>query len=51
MNPEKDTAVDGESGHKALELLGERKRGRRAMPRAEFGRNPVERKVSPWSLF
>lgn len=31
---------DGESGHKSLELLGERKRGRRAVSRAEFGRDP-----------
>ena len=49
----KDTAGDREPvfGHKALELLGERNRGRRAGSRADLGRDPLERKVSPWSLF
>lgn len=51
MGPRKDLAVDGGSRHKALELLGETKRGRREVSRAEFGRYPLERKVSPWSLF
>lgn len=37
-------------GHKALELLGERKTGRRAGSRADLGRDPLEWKVSPWSL-
>lgn len=48
----KDTAGDSELvfGHEALELLGERKRGRRAGSRADLGRHPLERKVSPWSL-
>lgn len=38
MGPGEDTAGDGESVHKALELLGERNRARKAMSRAVWKR-------------
>lgn len=37
-------------GYKALEMLGERKRGRRAGSRADPGRDLLEKKMFPWSL-